>query len=151
SARAGSARLMNGVSVARWASWCATAVLISWASKRFRPPGVTRQSIHRVYALCKSPNDSVEVLPGPASVPDGTDQIAIAIVPRAAAVAVGRCPSIARDEVGEIRIRPADDDPLRRVGEVGELSRGEIAPDDRDEPVRLRRGRHDRVQVAGDE
>jgi len=82
--------------------------------------------MHRVYALCKSPDDSVEVLPGPASVPDRTDEIAIAIGPRAAALAVGRCPSIARDEVGEIRIRPADDDPLRRVGEVGELSRGEI-------------------------
>src|SRR4029079_12267282 len=107
---------MNGVSAARWASWCATAVLISWASKRFRPPGVTRQSMHRVYALCKSPDDSVEVLPGPASVPDRTAQIAIAIGPRAAALAVGRCPSIARDEVGEIRIRPADHAQLSRDG-----------------------------------
>ena len=60
--------------------------------------------MHRVYALCKSPDDSVEVLPGPASVPDRAYQIGIAVGPRAPTVRVRRGPPIAGDEVSEVGI-----------------------------------------------
>ena len=64
-ARAGSARLTNGISAAlRAASWWATAVLISWASTlaglRFRASGRAgdARQTHKVYAVCKSADDS---------------------------------------------------------------------------------------------
>src|SRR4249919_3820200 len=62
STRAGSAKLTNGVSAARAASWWATADLISWASNAGWPPVArARPLAHKVYAVCKPTDDSAMV------------------------------------------------------------------------------------------
>ena len=58
-----------------------------------------------------------------------------------------RPPSIALDEVGEVGERATDHDPLRGVGEVGELGRRQVAADDRDEPEVARRRGDDGLEI----